>query len=64
MEREVVGIEDGSRCPITGCHTTIVQDPVRLPYFVKAVQLVKDCEVGSLSRYCRVAEESALGWKQ
>ena len=64
MEREVVGIEDGGRRPVTGCHATIVQNPVCLPDLVEAVQLVKYCEVGSLSGDCWVTEEPALGWKQ
>lgn len=64
MKREVIDVEDGGRRPITGCHMTIVQNPVRLPDLVQAVQLVKDSEVGSLSRDGRVAEEPTLGWKQ
>ena len=64
MEREVAGIEDSGRGPVTGCHTAVVQNPVCLSDLVEAVQLVKDCEVGSLSRDGWVPEESALGWKQ
>ena len=61
MEREGVGIEEGA---IAGCHSAIVQDPVGLAYFVEAVQLVEDGEVGALAGDSGVAEEAALGGEQ